>query len=191
LKRWLAILIPALLVMIAAGYGLGSHVLPQSVQDNLANAAAIPDVGGMSQDNVATIAVPDAGLAGNAAIPSVAPVPDNNAVPVAPAAPVQANAAGPATNDRDDDDDPDADAQAQADIADAIRTATLEALDSGEPAHWHKDGLSGDISVSEARSTTAGTCRNVSATMGTQQNRQQSSVHLWCQPSDDDDWAPQ
>jgi len=182
-KRWLIALIPAVLIVILLGYVLGSHVVPQSVQDNLANAATPPDISGLPDDNVAG-ALPEA----PANVPAAA-APANTTAPV-----VANDVTTPDANDDSSGSQDDADAQAQArrEISAAVRRATIAALDSGEPAHWHKDGLAGDIVVSEPQDDGQdGTCRTVTATIGNDDDQKQSGNHIWCQPSDGGDWAPQ
>ncbi len=182
-KRWLIGLIPAALIVILIGYIAGSHVVPQSVQDNFANVATPPPgIASVADDPTANAdAIPEQPL--NGASPAT---PANVAVASTPSDAPSAN-----RPTEPDDSDPDAQAQAQREIAKAIRKATIRALDSGEPAQWHKDGLSGDIAVSEAEDEPAGTCRTITASMGDGDDRSQSSDHVWCQASDGSDWSPQ
>ncbi len=200
MRKWLIALAPAVLIVVLLGYMLGSRAIPQAVVDNLDNAAMPPDISGLPDDNVAS------------ALPAAS-------VPAAPADPAQGNVATPgnatmpadtdmshgdsADRSRDEpddranradrnDSDPDAEAQARREIAAAVRRATIAALDSGAPTHWHKDGLEGDVAVSAPQDDGAdGSCRTVTATMGTADDRRQSGDHVWCQGADGGDWAPQ
>ena len=158
LKTWLIVLIPATLIVILLAYLLGSHAIPQSVQDNLANAAIPPDTSGLPDDNLAG-ALPEAASNVQPAAPlsdtAATPSPDNGVT----------NDAAPAPTDTSDD--AEAEAQARREVTAAVRNATERALDGGEAAHWHKDGLSGDIVVSEPQDDgSGGSCRTVTATMG-------------------------
>jgi len=183
-KKWLIGLVPATIIVILLAYIVGSHAIPQSVQDNLANAASSPDISGLPDDNVAG-AVPEAPA--NAA--TVESPYDNAMQEIGKDQPANATADS-STGNRDDADD---EAQARREVAAAVRGATLRALVSGEPAHWHKDGLVGDVVVSEPQDDgSGGSCRTVSATMGADEDDlKQSGDHIWCQPADGGDWAPQ
>jgi len=183
MKRWLIALVPVAVIVVLLAYVMGSHVIPQSAQDNFANAAVAPDTANLPDDTVA------------GALPEV---PLNTQAPEAP--PANATAAAensakpspPAEEAADPRDDPDADAQARREVSAAVRRATVAALDSGEPTHWHKDGLQGDIVVSKPQDDGQdGSCRTVTATIGTGDDRDQSGNHIWCQPADGGDWAPQ
>jgi hypothetical protein len=185
MKNWLIALVPAVVIVILLGYALGSRVIPQSVADNFANVSAGPDISNLPDDTVAgalpmtpanvQIAAPAENVAGPDVVTSATPA-----------------AADASDRHDDDDDDPDAEAQARREIAAAIRKATLAALDDGAPTHWHKDGLVGDIVVSDAQDDGQdGSCRTVSATMGTPDDEKQSGDHVWCQPADGGGWAPQ
>lgn len=181
MKRWLIALVPAVVIVVLLGYVLGSRVMPQSVADNFANAASAPDISGLPDDNLAG-ALPETPV--NVQVPA--------ATSNATAEPAVADATAPtdATADAPDPRD-DAEAQARREVAAAIRKATLAALDSGEATHWHKDGLVGDVVVSEAQDDGQdGLCRTVTATMGTADDPKQSGDHVWCQPADGE-WAPQ
>lgn len=199
MKRWLIAFVPIGLIVVVLAYVLGSHVMPQSVLDNLANATQTPASDDLADAIPTADATPDATANGQSAENAATPAQDT-AQPTPPPSPPSPppssqNATQDHASDRSSasgvDDDPDAQAQAQAEIGDAIRRATLKALDSGEPAHWHKDGLSGDVVVSDARDGPGGACRTVSATMGTEDDQKQSGDHIWCQPADGGDWTPQ
>lgn len=191
MKRWLIGLVPVALIVVILAYVLGSHVIPQSAQDNFANAAIPHDTSSLPDDNAAS-ALPESPVNTQA----FSPLPDNAATP-APTpmpAPSAANDADAESHngDRSDDGDQDAEAQAQAEIGATIRRATIAALDSGEPTHWHKDGLQGDIVVSEPQDDGQdGSCRTVTATIGTADDRKQSGDHVWCEGGDSDEWRPQ
>ncbi len=180
MKKWLLLLAPATLIVVLLGYVLGSHAIPQSVQDNLANAAVGVDTSGLPDDTVAG-AIPEAPTNAQAAASPL----DNASVPTAE------NEAAPVRATSDPSDDADAAAQARDEIAAAVRRATLRALDGGEPAHWHKDGIAGDIVVSEPQDDgSGGQCRTVTATIDTDDDQRQSGDHVWCQAADGGDWAP-
>jgi hypothetical protein len=185
-RKWLLALVPAIVIVALLGYVMGSRVIPQSVQDNLANVASGPDISGLPDDNLAG-ALPEAAtnLQPAEIAPANVPTPaDGN-----DAATAAVDAGGDSSDARSD---VDAAAQAQREIAATIRRATLAALDSGEPTHWHKDGLQGDIVVSVAQDDGQdGSCRTVTATMGTADDQKQSGYHVWCEPGDGSGWAPQ
>jgi hypothetical protein len=85
----------------------------------------------------------------------------------------------------DDEDEPsDADRMAR-----AIDRAARKALDRGEPVRWHKAGQRGYVVVSDARTYGDRECRNVYATINSDDGPTQSSSHLWC-TTPDGDWAP-
>ena len=185
MKRWLLALVPVAMIVVLLGYAIGSHVIPQSVQDNFANAATAPDTSNLPDDTVAG-ALPAAPV--NAQIGEM--IMDNAAAPAAEndTAPAVAN-----DDTADAHDDPQAAAQqTRREIAATVRHATLAALDSGEPTHWHKDGVQGDIVVSVPQDDGQdGNCRTVTATIGNDDDRRQSGDHVWCQPADGSDWTPQ
>ena len=184
MKKWLIALVPAILIVILIGYALGSRAIPQSVQDNLANAASGPDIAGLPDDNLAG-ALPEA----PSNMQPAEAAPDNVATPATDNAATPANTSDDSGDTRDE---PDAEAQARREIAATIRKATLAALDSGEPTHWHRDGLEGDIAVSEPQDDGQdGSCRSVTATMGTADDQKQSGDHVWCKTADGGDWTPQ
>jgi hypothetical protein len=188
-RKWLIALVPAILIVALLGYMAGRDVIPQSVQDNFANAASGPDISGLPDDNLAG-ALPEAptNLQPAEAVPANAATP---AATDADAAPADANDDQPDASS-DARDQADAEAQARREIAATIRRATLAALDSGEPTHWHKDGLQGDIVVSVAQDDGQdGSCRTVAATMGTADDQKQSGDHVWCRSADGDGWTPQ
>ena len=183
MKRWLIALVPIAVIVVLLAYVMGSHVIPQSAQDNFANVAAAPDTANLPDDGNAS-ALPEAPLDTQA--PEAPPA---NAMGAAENGAAPAPATGDAADPRDD---ADAEAQARREVAAAVHRATLAALDSGEPAHWHKDGLQGDIVVSEPQDDGQdGSCRTVTATIGTDDDRKQSGDHVWCQPADGSDWTPQ
>jgi hypothetical protein len=74
-------------------------------------------------------------------------------------------------------------------MARAIDKAARKALDRGEPVRWHKAGEEGYVVVSDERDYGDRACRNVSATINSDDGPTQSSSHLWCTTSDGD-WAP-
>ncbi|WP_454885645.1 hypothetical protein [Sphingomonas oryzagri] len=85
----------------------------------------------------------------------------------------------------DDEDEPsDADRMAR-----AIDRAARKALDRGEPVRWHKAGERGYVVVSDERYYGDRSCRNVSATINSDDGPTQSSSHLWC-TTPDGDWEP-
>lgn len=74
-------------------------------------------------------------------------------------------------------------------MARAIDRAARKALDRGEPVRWHKAGERGYVVVSDERYYGDRACRNVSATINTDDGPTQSSSHLWC-TTPDGDWEP-
>jgi len=74
-------------------------------------------------------------------------------------------------------------------MARAIDRAARKALDRGEPVRWHKAGEKGYVVVSDVRDYGNRACRNVSATINSDDGPTQSSSHLWC-TTPDGDWAP-
>jgi surface antigen len=74
-------------------------------------------------------------------------------------------------------------------MARAIDRAARKALDRGEPVRWHKAGQRGYVVVSDVRTYGDRECRNVSATINSEDGPTQSSSHLWC-TTPDGDWAP-
>jgi surface antigen len=74
-------------------------------------------------------------------------------------------------------------------MAAAIEKAARKALRRGEPVRWHKAGQRGYVVVSDARDYGERTCRNVSATINSDNGPAQSSSHPWC-TTPDGDWAP-
>lgn len=84
----------------------------------------------------------------------------------------------------DDDEPSDADRMAR-----AIDRAARKALTRGEPVRWHKAGQRGYVVVSDERYYGDRTCRNVSATINSDDGPTQSSSHLWC-TTPDGDWEP-
>jgi surface antigen len=75
-------------------------------------------------------------------------------------------------------------------MARAIEKAARKALDRGEPVRWHKAGERGYVVVSAPRDYPGRTCRNVSATINSDDGQTQSNSHLWCRPLDGGDWVP-
>jgi hypothetical protein len=74
-------------------------------------------------------------------------------------------------------------------MARAIDKAARKALDRGEPVRWHKAGEEGYVVVSDIRDYGDRACRNVSATINSDDGPTQSSSHLWC-TTPDGDWEP-
>lgn len=119
-----------------------------------------------------------------AVVPPGNPTPKTQASPPAqlPPPPIVAEEDGPP---------PDADeAASDSDrMARAIDKAARKALDRGEPVRWHKAGEEGYVVVSDERDYGGRACRNVSATINSDDGPTQSSSHLWC-TTPDGDWAP-
>jgi hypothetical protein len=112
------------------------------------------------------------------------PTPPARVVRQAPPAPTlvppveeNADAASPPDGERDH-------------MARAIEKAARKALDRGEPVRWHKAGERGYVVVSEPRDSPGRTCRNVSATINSDNGQTRSNSHLWCRPLDGGAWAP-
>ncbi|PXA86702.1 hypothetical protein DMC47_34040, partial [Nostoc sp. 3335mG] len=74
-------------------------------------------------------------------------------------------------------------------MARAIDKAARKALNRGEPVRWHKAGEEGYVVVSDERDYGGRACRNVSATINSDDGPTQSSSHLWC-TTPDGDWEP-
>jgi hypothetical protein len=196
-RKWLAAIGPALIIMIVLGYVVGSRAIPGSVLDNLSGRATPPSLGdGLPVNDEVDEPLPQTAAADAVSNAASVPAPGwgaEDAIQAVPSpAPREASssAKGDAAAPDDAEDDEDADRQGQADVARAIHRATLRALDRGEPVHWHKDGLEGYVTVSEPRETPTGLCRNVSATMGTDEDERQSGDHLWCQSDGSGEWVP-
>ena len=131
------------------------------------------------------------GFAGRYTVPSAgAPIPAGAAGPLPP--PVAATPPRPAPPPppvaTDVADAPPVDEDADR-IADAIDRATRKALRRGEPVRWHKAGERGYVTVSEPVDDGERLCRNVSATIESDDGAVRSSTHLWCS-ADGDDWEP-
>jgi len=129
-----------------------------------------------------------------AGAPSSAPAPSPIAPPVYAAPNVQAPPAPlppPPMVAEQDGPPPDADeAPSDSDrMARAIDKAARKALDRGEPVRWHKAGERGYVVVSDIRDYGDRACRNVSATINSDDGPTQSSSHLWC-TTPDGDWEP-
>jgi hypothetical protein len=134
-------------------------------------------------------AVPSLGDRTGQAVPAPAPTAPA-AKPALPAPVVRRAPVAPAAAPVDEYDDAAAAAEDDRDrMAAAIDRAARKALDRGEPVRWHKAGERGYVVVSEPRDYPDRTCRNVSATINTDDGPTQSSSHLWC-TTPDGDWAP-
>jgi len=126
--------------------------------------------------------------------PQMAPAPMASAPPVNVAPRAQAAPAPlppPPMIAEQDGPPPDAD-EAPSDtdrMARAIDKAARKALDRGEPVRWHKAGEKGYVVVSDIRDYGDRACRNVSATINSDDGPTQSSSHLWC-TTPDGDWEP-
>jgi hypothetical protein len=140
-------------------------------------------------------AVPALGADRNGTVaPPSAPAPTLAAAPI-PAAPKAQAAPAPLPPPpivaEQDGPPPDADeAPGDSDrMARAIDRAARKALDRGEPVRWHKAGEEGYVVVSDIRDYGDRACRNVSATINSDDGPTRSSSHLWC-TTPDGDWEP-
>lgn len=115
------------------------------------------------------------------AAPRVITTPGPQAAP-APPPPVVAEEGRPPSDGDEEPSDSDR-------MARAIDKAARKALDRGEPVRWHKAGENGYVVVSDIRDYGERACRNVSATINTDDGYTRSSSHLWC-TTPDGDWAP-
>jgi hypothetical protein len=164
--RWLAgLLVAAVLIGLAAAW---------IARGDFKGKYAVPALGA---DQAAPMPAP------TALAPPATVAPKTQAPPAQlPPPPVVAEEDGPP---------PDADeAPSDSDrMARAIDKAARKALDRGEPVRWHKAGEEGYVVVSDERDYGSRACRNVSATINSDNGPTQSSSHLWC-TTPDGDWAP-
>ena len=171
--RWLGgLLVAAVLIGLAAAW---------IARGDFNGKYAVPALGADRNGAVAQQVAPMPAPAPFA--PPVATAPKTQAPPAQlPPPPMVAEEDGPP---------PDADeAPSDSDrMARAIDRAARKALDRGEPVRWHKAGEEGYVVVSDERYYGDRACRNVSATINSDNGPTQSSSHLWC-TTPDGDWAP-
>jgi hypothetical protein len=173
--RWLGgLLIAAVLIGLAAAW---------IARGDFKGKYAVPALGADRNGVVAQQAAPAPSAAPVALAPPASVAPRAQATPAPlPPPPIVAEEDGPPPDADQAPSDPDR-------MARAIDKAARKALDRGEPVRWHKAGEEGYVVVSDERDYGNRACRNVSATINSDNGPTQSSSHLWC-TTPDGDWAP-